>query len=183
MLFRRAVLEGIKAGKISLAFRRWEKVGIRKGSEIHTVIGLVRITGVVAIDVAGITANEAKKAGYADIATLQQELAERDGDCYRISLAYVGADPRVALRARDDVGVDDMAALARLSWARDHLTLIATHPARRAADLAVMAGLGTPPFKARIRRLKGLGLTESLETGYRLTPRGKAALKILKKQG
>lgn len=31
-------------------------------------------------------------------------------------------------------------------------------------------------FKTRVRRLKALGLTESLETGYRIFPRGKALL-------
>ena len=30
------------------------------------------------------------------------------------------------------------------------------------------------PFKADVRKLKALGLTESLEVGYRLSPRGRA---------
>jgi len=32
------------------------------------------------------------------------------------------------------------------------------------------------PFKIRVRRLKELGLTESLEVGYRVSPRGRAYL-------
>ena len=32
------------------------------------------------------------------------------------------------------------------------------------------------PFKISVRKLKGLGLTESLETGYRLSRRGRALL-------
>jgi hypothetical protein len=35
------------------------------------------------------------------------------------------------------------------------------------------------PFKANVRKLKGLGLTESLEIGYRLSPRGRAVLRHL----
>ena len=31
-------------------------------------------------------------------------------------------------------------------------------------------------FKSNVRRLKALGLTESLEVGYRLSPRGQAWL-------
>jgi ribosomal protein S19E (S16A) len=31
-------------------------------------------------------------------------------------------------------------------------------------------------FKRRVRQLKELGLTESLEVGYRLSPRGRAVL-------
>jgi hypothetical protein len=32
------------------------------------------------------------------------------------------------------------------------------------------------PFKANVRKLKALGLTESLDVGYRLSPRGEALL-------
>jgi predicted transcriptional regulator len=34
-------------------------------------------------------------------------------------------------------------------------------------------------FKANVRKLKALGLTESLEVGYRLSPRGEAVLRKL----
>ena len=34
----------------------------------------------------------------------------------------------------------------------------------------------TPRFKMNVRKLKGLGLTESLKVGYRLSPRGEAFL-------
>ena len=39
--------------------------------------------------------------------------------------------------------------------------------------------LDTQPFKRDVRKLKALGLTESLEVGYRLSPRGRAWLAIL----
>jgi len=35
------------------------------------------------------------------------------------------------------------------------------------------------PFKANVRKLKALGLTESLEVGYRLSPRGEALLSFV----
>ena len=37
-------------------------------------------------------------------------------------------------------------------------------------------GRDTLAFKANVRKLKGLGLTESLAVGYRLSPRGVAVL-------
>ena len=36
------------------------------------------------------------------------------------------------------------------------------------------------PFKLNVRKLKALGLTESLEVGYRLSPRGKSLLHRLR---
>ena len=46
----------------------------------------------------------------------------------------------------------------------------------RAADLAESFGRETQPFKTDVRKLKNLGLTISLEVGYRLSPRGAAYL-------
>ena len=46
----------------------------------------------------------------------------------------------------------------------------------RAADLAEAVGRERLPFKRDVRKLKELGLTESLETGYRLSPRGRALM-------
>ena len=47
---------------------------------------------------------------------------------------------------------------------------------RAAADLAATFGRETQPFKLDVRKLKNLGLTLSLEVGYRLSPRGEAYL-------
>ena len=56
------------------------------------------------------------------------------------------------------------------------LELIRDRPEVRAPDLAESLGLETPPFKRDVRKLKESGLTESLEIGYRLSPRGRAVL-------
>ena len=72
-----------------------------------------------------------------------------------------------------------LARLARWSWAPDALRLIDESPAVRAADLASRAGMETSRFKANVRRLKSLGLTESLEVGYRISPRGRTVLEQL----
>ena len=47
----------------------------------------------------------------------------------------------------------------------------------RAADLAASLGRDTAPFKLDVRKLKALGLTISLEVGYRLSARGEAVLR------
>jgi hypothetical protein len=49
----------------------------------------------------------------------------------------------------------------------------------RAADLAASFGRERDPFKLDVRKLKELGLTESLRPGYRLSPRGRAVLESL----
>lgn len=187
MLFKRAALEGIKAGRITLAFRRWRKPGVKAGGEIMTALGRVQVTAIEETTLAALTPRDAARAGFDSLAALKSELGEREGTLYRIGLAYAGADPCLALRMDNDLDGATLAAilakLARLSWALDHLERIARRPGIRAAELAAAAGLGTQPFKLRIRRLKSLGLTESLEVGYRLSPRGKLVLEALKNQG
>jgi hypothetical protein len=46
-----------------------------------------------------------------------------------------------------------------------------------ASKLARSLGRETLPFKVDVRKLKKLGLTQSFEVGYGLTPRGETFLK------
>ncbi len=59
---------------------------------------------------------------------------------------------------------------------RDALELIDAHPAVRAGDLADQLGRERLSFKIDVRKLKALGLTESLPVGYKLSPRGRSWL-------
>jgi hypothetical protein len=98
------------------------------------------------------------------------------------------ADPRDVLAATDDLSAEDVAELdrrlARLDrasshgpWTRATLELIEARPAVRAGDLAESVGRERAPFKLDVRKLKALGLTISLDVGYRLSPRGSAYLR------
>jgi hypothetical protein len=46
-----------------------------------------------------------------------------------------------------------------------------------AATLAAALGRERDRFKIDVRKLKALGLTESLEVGYRISPLGRAVLR------
>ena len=54
------------------------------------------------------------------------------------------------------------------------IDVIARSPGIVSTELAAQVGMDRPTFKRRVRQLKELGFTESLEVGYRLSPRGKA---------
>jgi hypothetical protein len=188
MLLSMATLEGIRAGTITLVFRRWQRPTVRAGGRLRTAIGELAIEAVERVPATALTNAAARAAGFADAAELRDALAGRDGELYRVRLSFAGQDARVALRQRADLSSDERddlrATLARMdarsadgAWTQRYLQLIERFPARRAPELAALAGLATPPFKARVRRLKELGLTESLEVGYRLSPRGAAVLR------
>ena len=188
MLLRRAVLEAIRDGRVDLAFRRWKRPRVLAGTRMRTALGLVEVIGVEVVERGAITEADARRAGHRSAGELLEMLDSRDeGEIHRVELRWAGADPRVELRERDDLSSEELdqiaARLERLDhasrrgpWTRTALELIRDRPEVRAPDLAESLGLETHPFKRDVRKLKELGLTESLEIGYRLSPRGRAVL-------
>lgn len=186
MLIPRATLDAIVAGKVTLAFRRWQRPTVKAGGTLRTAVGVLAIDAVETVAPRAISERDARAAGATSRDALLAALAGREGTLYRIRLRHLGADPRIALRTTRATGRDREAleaALARLDarsangpWTRTVLRLIAERPAVRAPDLAASLGRETLPFKADVRKLKNLGLTESLDVGYRLSPRGRALL-------
>ena len=181
MLFKRDIVRGIVAGEVTLAFRRWKNPAAVAGGKQHTFAGLIGFDSVTPVDVARITEREARAAGFANRDDLLRSLEGREGEVYRIAVRHVGADPRVALREQADLDPEEQAGLVvRLNqmgaWTWEVLRLIRDREGVRAADLATQFHRETLEFKRDVRKLKALGLTESLEIGYRLSPRGRAIL-------
>ena len=93
------------------------------------------------------------------------------------------------MRSADSLHPDDVAALntrldrmdraADQPWTRSTLRQIQRLPGVVSTELAAEVGQERAAYKIRVRRLKALGLTESLERGYRLSPRGEAYLAAL----
>jgi len=173
MLFRRRDLDGIAAGHVDLAFRRWERARVKPGTRIRTAVGVIAIDAVDVVE--DVTDEEVRRAGLASRA--EALVDGRPGRLHRIALHLAGPDPRIALRDGAPTA-GDLERIDRLPWALDYLRAIGERPGVRAADLAESFGVEKRLFKPRVRRLKELGLTESLERGYRLSPRGKAVLEL-----
>jgi hypothetical protein len=107
--------------------------------------------------------------------------ASQEGTCYRIRLhPSDAADPRDIHRENLEFTDKDLARIGKLGdWAIPVLRLIGQHPGVVSTKLAAAIGQERLAFKANVAKLKALGLTLSLDTGYRLSPRGEACLKRL----
>ena len=185
MLLNRRALDGIATGEIDLAFRRWKRPTVRAGGTLRTRAGVLSIDSVEPTSQRRISAEDASRAGFASRAELLRSLRP-EGRLYRIEFHRIGDDPRAVLRERSEITDRERAELdARLDrmdrsrgepWTRRLLELIADRPETLAADLAAYLGMEKLPFKRDVRKLKELGLTESLLVGYRLSPRGRAYL-------
>jgi len=182
------IAQGVADGTVTVAFRRWAAPRVLEGSEFHTVSGMIRISSITTVDPDGITEDDASRAGAASVDEALAALRGTPGQpVYRIGLEWVGEDPRIALSSDDDLTDDTISEIAqhleRLDgrsshgpWTRTILQLVADNPGRRAPDLAASLGRETQPFKRDVRKLKNLGLTHSLDVGYRISPRGAAYL-------
>ena len=185
MLIRLPILHRIKSGEVTLAFRRWRRPTVKTGGTLRTAVGVLAIANVEKVAARRVSAGDAIAAGYANRAALMDDLTTREGDLYRIVLAYAGADPRAALRRtapqtqREIAEIRDRlrrldAASKRGPWTRPVLAAIARHPQVAAQTLATLLGYERDWLKGNVRKLKNLGLTESHHPGYTLSPRGRA---------
>ncbi len=193
MLIKDEIIERIRSGEITVLFRRWSRPGAKEGGTQMTQSGVIGIDSVEKVLPDEITETDAREAGFPSVVDLLYHLGYRDDPIYRIRVRWVGEDPRIALRDNDDLSDAELAEIiAKLDkmdrssksgrWTRSYLEVIQSMPATYSGLLANYLGLSKADFKPRVRKLKALGLTESLEAGYRLSPRGKKVLATLERR-
>src|SRR3954453_15329676 len=193
MLFPKRLWVGLADGSVSVAFRYWKRPTVKGGGTLHRAVGVLAMDSVDRMARRAITPAEARAAGYESRAGLLADLAKYRAPgttLYRITFHYEGEDPRRALRENDRLDRSELqelkSRLPRLDrasshgpWTKDMLEMIRDNPGTLAADLAARRGREKLPFKADVRKLKALGLTESLRVGCRLPPRERAVLRSL----
>jgi hypothetical protein len=185
--------DALADGSVTVAFRRWRRPSVKAGGTLKFPRGVLAIDAVQEVDEHDITPGDARAAGAESRAALLDALARRPGTLYRVDFHFAGEDPRVALRERAVLATDELDAvvvrLARFDtrsthgpWTLAVLEAIDAEPGRRAPELAEGFGRETAPFKTDVRKLKELGLTESLPVGYRISPRGATVLAELRRR-
>jgi hypothetical protein len=184
MLFSADSWPGIADGSITVTFRAWQRPQAKVGGRYRIAGMLIEVVDVRHVCLAEITAEDATNAGATDLTALLRRLGSAD-PVWRVDFAHVGPDDRIA--KRNDTSAEDISAvisrLARLDrngpWTRTTLQLIDRYPGIVSTTLARHAEQERAAFKLNVRKLKELGLTESLDVGYRLSPRGEAVLRAL----
>ena len=195
LLFKKPFHAGLVSGAITLTYRRWDKPHVRAGGRYRChPIGVLEVDSIERVRVAAITEADAARAGFATRAALVGYLAELGpiaaaDEVFRVALHHGGDGDRVEIALDANLAPADVAAitakLAKLdapgAWTRKTLALIDANPRTAASKLAARLGRETLPFKADVRKLKKLGLTQSFEVGYEISPRGRAYLVAIAK--
>ena len=191
MLIERRIQSGIAGGSITLLFRRWRRPQAVAGHVYRTSAGRIAVETVDVVEPRAISDADARRAGFRSTGDLVAGLRGAPGSpVYRLAIRPAdGPDPRAVLAGTADLGEDDVREISRRldrldrssafgPWTATTLGAIDARPGVRAGDLATALGRPLLPFKADVRKLKSLGLTISLDVGYRLSPRGRAYLRL-----
>jgi len=189
MMFKAHFQPGIVGGGITTTFRYWKRPQAKAGGlqKIGTM-GYIAVDAVEVVEARAIKPDDARRAGFTSLRELHEYLApmaDEDRTLYRIDFTYVGHRPdrepdRTPAGTDDEIAAIDKALDLRDRnskcgpWTRQTLALVGEYPGMSSKELASRLGRDRAALKQDMRKLKKLGLTESLETGYRLSARGES---------
>ena len=147
LLFKKPFWDGLVSGAITLTFRRWKKPHVKPGGRYRChPIGVLEVDDVGLVEIATITDDDAKRAGFGSRAELVAHLAELGPLAQTIGAKLRKMD-------RDE------------PWTMKTMALIAKNPRVVASKLASKLGRETLPFKTDVRKLKKLGLIHRRDSG------------------
>jgi hypothetical protein len=188
MLFQSRFHERIRNGEIRCSVRIWRRPHVKLGGRYAFGAGVIVVDKIHETRLDDITPALAKRSGFESLADALKTAKHGAGE--RVFIIDFHYEAKAARRkpATDVVTVEELAKLAqRLDamdgrsrtgpWTQATLRAIAARPGVLAAKLARSLGRPRDEFKRDVRKLKNLGLTFSLEIGYRLTPKGEALLR------
>ncbi len=184
--FTAADHERVQRGELTVTWRLWKYAHVKAGGDYSTGFGFVHIDDVTTARAGDVMDADAIECGLPDAAALVElacshtgATATEDTLLYRVRFHYLEEPPEKPQLGFEEID-SRLRSLDRASptgpWTVMALRLIEDNPGVAARLLAPEIRLDTPAFKTRVRRLKALGLTLSLESGYELSERGQAYL-------
>ncbi len=194
MMFKSRFHRGIKDGSITCTFRYWKRPQAVAGNFYKiNPIGHIKVTEVKEVSSRSITKKDAVASGFEDGKALREYLANfasKDRELYLVRFTYEGLrqdqlpdqssvdDPEEFLKLKNKLAVRDKNSKVG-PWTHKTLKLVGKNPGMSSEFLAKKLKRDRQELKRDMRKLKQLGLTISLEVGYKLSPRGSSYLEQL----
>jgi len=191
MLFQRRFHERIRSGDITCTVRIWQRPHVKVGGRYALAPGAIVVDEVHETRLDDITAALARRSGFPSLVDLLKTAKHGSGErVFVIDFHYDGKTGAGPAPKTGTVSAEELAELVQRleamdrrakigAWTLQTLRAIEARPGVLAAKLARSLGRPRDEFKRDVRKLKTLGLTFSLEIGYRLTPKGEALLASL----
>ena len=94
MLLKRELLEEIKAGRVDVIFRRWNRPTVKSGGTLKTRLGLLSIKSITDMSPGDVTEADARRAGFKDVPDFRRWLdTMKEGSLFqRIEVAFIDAE-------------------------------------------------------------------------------------------
>lgn len=193
VLFRSEQQRRVEAGEIGVTYRAWQSPRVRVGERYRVGAGSILVDACEPVAAASISNEDARAAGYVSREALIKAAAYRRPEglaypevLYRVAFRYDAVPAREGPDTETLSDEDAAALTAKLNamdarsshgpWTWDTLREIGANPGLVSTFLAENLNRERFELKADIRKLKALGLTISLLSGYELSPRGQALL-------
>jgi len=168
--------------------RIWQRPHVKVGGRYALGAGAIVVDRMYEARLDDLTPALARRCGFASVVDALKTAKHGAGE--RVFIIDFHYDGKASARPRPETGVVSAEELAELmqkleamdrrakigAWTRATLRAIEAGPGVSAAKLARSLGRPRDELKRDVRKLKNLGLTFSLEIGYRLTPKGEALL-------
>lgn len=187
MQFTKDSHDAVADGSITLTVRFWTRAQVKVGGQYNVGPCRIEVDSIELVPFGSLTKSDVRQCGHGSVDELRRLVAHAgavsdETIVYRIEFHLVGnkterrvVKPTTAAVYEVSAKLDAMDGRSALGpWTREVLGLIGTNPGMVSTDLAAMVGRDRMQFKADVRKLKALGLTDSLETGYQLTELGRA---------
>ncbi|HSC13924.1 MAG TPA: hypothetical protein VLI71_02355 [Gammaproteobacteria bacterium] len=195
MLFQRRFHERIVDGEIRCTVRIWQRPHVKVGGRYGLSRGAIVVDEIHETRLDNITPALARRCGFESRIDLLKVAKHGRGE--RVFVIDFHYDGKAAARPEPATGAVSAGELAELArrldaidrrsrvgpWTLATLRVIGARPGVLAARLASSLGRPRDEFKRDVRKLKNLGLTLSLEIGYRLTPKGEALVAAIDDAG
>jgi hypothetical protein len=186
MLFQRRFHDRIRSGEICCTVRIWQRPHVKLGGRYALGAGAIVVDEIYETRLDDVTAALARRCGFASLADLLKTAKHGAGE--RVFVIDFHYDAKAGARPKPATGAVSAEELAKLverldamdrrakggAWTQATLRAIEARPGVRAGTLARALGRPRDELKRDVRKLKNLGLTLSLDVGYRLTPKGAA---------
>src|SRR5262245_16643588 len=195
MLFKSDLHGRIRSCEIGCTVRSWQRPHAKVGGRYALGGGAVVVDKIQETNLDEITPALARKCGFPSLVELLKIAKHGAGErVFVIDFHYDGGAGARAKPETTAVSADQLAQLVRRlaamdrrskigAWTVATLRAIEARPGVLSTKLARSLGRPRDEFKRDVRKLKNLGLTFSLEIGYRLTPKGEALLASLSRRG
>jgi hypothetical protein len=194
MLFAEKELEGVRTGRITVAFRKWDEPQVDSGQVYEDPeLGIIKVLDVSSVRLRRVSASDARAAGADTLFDFFERFRNHNPDCnlddaqvFRVRFQYVGGMPKtpkpptMGLVMAVSKRLEDIDRRARTGgWTMAYLEVLGSRVGISSNELIHELDETPNRLKKRLAKLRQQNLVTRSTEGYALTTLGGLVLRFL----